>query len=365
MYKMGKADKINSKINLNSTTILILISIALLAGLLIGGCSSKKETSKNIKSVETSKVPISSIKDVADCNKLNDRDKANCYKELAYIKRDQSICDNIEVYGIKDQCYTIVAIAKQEASICKNTEDPHYNSECYKGIAIAKNDLRICDEISSEAYKDGCYREFSKAKGNQSVCENIKKQGVKCDCYSDIAMKKKDISICINAPRECQDFCYSLAAQDIPACENIKSQYAKEGCYEIIAIRNEDATICEKLEKQIERDFCIAKVGVRKEDFSVCDIVQNQTIKEGDCYFEIFEEYVTDKFNGKYTKQDITDITICYKIQDELVKSYCYMAVAVGRRDTSVCDQIEDQPLRDGSNGCYEAVNKIKLLNKS
>lgn len=125
------------------------------------------------------------------CDKIvypDTRDK--CYYDIAPVKKDQSICENIQAEHIRDWCYIRVARAKEDPDICERVTEPRGNRrKCYVSLAKELQNPDICERIRKKVNKDMCFSEIAKIKQDASICDRISDRYTKNGCVNSVKAK--------------------------------------------------------------------------------------------------------------------------------------------------------------------------------
>ncbi|MFH1592580.1 MAG: hypothetical protein ABIB47_04395 [Candidatus Woesearchaeota archaeon] len=135
-----------------------LLSILLVIGfIVISGCNKSQTTAG----------PLT----ISDCDvKESEISKYICISEVAKLKIDETICNNIEHKGkgIQDNCFMQVAIAKKDERICQKIKnnDLENKDQCLSAVAIQKNEKSICNKIEITRIKTLCIDKVTRLGGN-------------------------------------------------------------------------------------------------------------------------------------------------------------------------------------------------------
>ena len=128
--------------------------------------------------------------DPALCEKGEDDNKIYCYRELAIINKNASLCEKIDTIGDRTICYLWVAIMTENSSLCKKAgirEDAPIVGKCIN-ILIKKDETKCKDYL--------CYSRIAAAKKDVSICEKIKGDQIGKDiCYYMVAVRLVNATI--------------------------------------------------------------------------------------------------------------------------------------------------------------------------
>ncbi|MCX6736542.1 MAG: hypothetical protein NTW73_00405 [Candidatus Parcubacteria bacterium] len=198
--------------------------------------------------------------------------------------------------------------------------------------------------------KDSCLESFAVANQDISICDKIQQILTKNQCYLNVALAKQD-------PSNCEKIEINITERHGLTILRDGWTIGKEACYSSIAVIKEDISICDNMQEKSEKYLCISNVAITKQNLSICDIIQDQVIKN-DCYsnVSIFRQALSmcgpaDYYSSREPYDcllklvvaygDKLDQSICEKIQDPDPRyiSHCYEAIALAKRDTSICDK--------------------------
>jgi len=222
------------------------------------------------------------------CENLEEKDRSDCYRELAVISKNPALCEKIIDEQISDRCNSQlknllknpidIAISTHDISPCNDYRDP---GVCIIKVAHALRDSSICDEVThlkqrclavantdpemcnNADYPDSClnevYKGLSIIEKDTSYCDKLKVEltyGEPWNCYWDVAVASEDSTICETS--KFSSSCYSYVATKLkrPAiCDNIESEVTRPICYYVAVLASlEDYSV--KIEKNQE---CIHK----------------------------------------------------------------------------------------------------------
>lgn len=102
---------------------------------------------------------------LTDCQGLTGTGLEVCYKEVAKVTGDKTICARISTDWEQNNCYFGVACETGDISICEDFENelgPTYSTTalCYKCVAIKNQDELVCDKIRDTPVQEACYNSF-------------------------------------------------------------------------------------------------------------------------------------------------------------------------------------------------------------
>lgn len=299
---------------------------------------------------------IKASQDGADvCEQIRDwknlLERSYCFFFLAEARLEPNLCENIEIsepgFFNQSDCYRDIAFVKRDFSIC----DKIKNSDCKIRIILQIQDPSLCEGLD-DFYKEDCYTELAKLSKNPLLCGRIsKKFGEQDECYDKVAKVAKDESICDfiapsselatkvcypdenkpSLPPTCyyfptiKDFCYRDVAaikKDISVCDQVPENVNKDLCYEAVLETIKDISICTKMKDPYKKDFCYITIAVNQKDSTICSDV---IYKKDRCYTQVAEVN--------------NDVFLCDQVSQ---KDDCYHDVAIFVKDVAVCDLIQD-----------------------
>jgi hypothetical protein len=116
------------------------------------------------------------------CDKITNATYKNpCYREVAISILNPSLCTKISNIPNeeKDGCYTQVALKTENPSLCLQVDNPTTKDICYGNIANVKGDVSICDNVKNSDWKILC---ISAVNRNTSKCGSIQNADIKNIC---------------------------------------------------------------------------------------------------------------------------------------------------------------------------------------
>ena len=134
-------------------------------------------------------------KDPSVCEKAIGHENI-CYKEVAISLNDSEICEEIDEF-LKFEC---LAIINKDENFCKEIKDLG-RANCLHEIAVLKEDPSICEEIAWENRKgslgDRCFYDLAILKNDAELCEKVLFSYDNTMC---LAIVNRDRSLCKNLP---------------------------------------------------------------------------------------------------------------------------------------------------------------------
>ncbi len=125
------------------------------------------------------------------CTTIRDtRLKDNCLYNLIKAEKDEGLCYMIESDNFKFQCVIDIAIIKKDPKICGNSfffeNHPDEKDECYRKIALVNNDTSLCDNVKDNFYKSLCLKNIKEVNEKILQCEKISSE--KASCYENLVV---------------------------------------------------------------------------------------------------------------------------------------------------------------------------------
>jgi hypothetical protein len=82
-------------------------------------------------------------------------------------------------------------------------------------------------------------------------------------------------------------------------------------------------------------DYCYLEIYKVTKDPSLCDKIVDNNMKDSSCFGDVFQQV-----------RSSLDVSVCSKINTQIYKDYCYNIIAVGKSDTSFCQNIQDSTVK-------------------
>ena len=174
-------------------------------------------------------------------------------------------------------------------------------------------DLETCNKISvfNRFQKHQCYLRLIEIEPSLELCLKLNIEIQRDDCYTALAKSNKDPNLCDKT-----------------------ATWKKDICYRDLASLTADEKLCEKIDgSKIECYISVAKV---KKDPNIC-----RNLEEGqeDCY----QEVAVASNNPQ----------LCEELKDNIKTMLCYTVVASRLRDSSICENINEEAFK---NDCYSNI---------
>jgi len=133
--------------------------------------------------------------------------------------------------------YKNLAISEKNPSFCEKTE---FKDRCYKELALILDDFSLCEKLPTKPGhsfgKEVCYQEFIYKFKSLSECEKLLTQDSKDICIDYFAVHNRDFSLCDAIVSESKrNDCYATAAfytKDPSICEKITAEGERKSCYQ-------------------------------------------------------------------------------------------------------------------------------------
>lgn len=158
------------------------------------------------------------------CTTPGTSDTANCYTLWAWIQNDPSVCNRINVTGLRDDCIHNATVSGGYHPQCEDFSIANNRDSCYYGLAKSEG-LLYCDKI------EGYYFNFTKpTPGAKPDYTYVNQKG---ECYASFAVNIGESSTC-DRPMESdmRDVCYYIFSQKFGSvfCNKISNSTLKSGC---------------------------------------------------------------------------------------------------------------------------------------
>ena len=207
---------------------------------------------------------------INDCENFSEQDQI----DECYLKHSENIiyCENIKQSAMRDLCYYNFAINDTDLNLCRkmNSTNPFY---CYKKIADLTNNASICYDIEDAGWKDLCLKSYGEMNSNFTVCNDINDFNFKNDCLINVSQALNDESICEHIE-------LSYRCNEGVKLNCVKIRTYQDQCYTPIALNKKDIKICNMIEDLIFRSQCIKALAVQEKDISICKMIEFSPIKE-------------------------------------------------------------------------------------
>lgn len=245
-----------------------------------------------------------------------------------------SECVKIKDQFLRDNCLMDKGKEYNNSGICGMIESEHFRDECYWAVAVNTKDPDICDLVVSDDDRDYCYRNVAVSIRNLTLCEKIVEREIFYICQKGIAIVEGDPDLCdIIQERRIRDDCYKAIAVDTDEpeiCQGIFDIQKTESCYYDLALKLNRSDICEPLER-IQRDICLKSTALAILDVALCEDISSTEWKNN-CYDSI---------------SDLGYPFLCRYMEDVYWMDECYLRSAIGRQNSTLCENITDPGIRD------------------
>lgn len=195
------------------------------------------------------------------CNALKNGNINNCLSENL-LTLSQYFGQNYQ-----EECITNIAILKMDISICENIKDLTLKFKCFNQLAIAEDDISICKEKPvGTTHKESCYFSFAKTLGKIEICDEFfskeTNENMWISCSAEVAKTSLNM-----------DYCARLE-------ENKEYTYSKYNCENQIITETLDPEVCHKV-TYFTQDECFETIAGIKQDISICQMMSEMS---GWCY---------------------------------------------------------------------------------
>ncbi len=118
-------------------------------------------------------------------------DGNTCIMKIAVIKHDVALCRTINHAEIEKECFQNVVIEAADSSFCESMVDRE-KSECFYDLAMLTQNESLCEkmDVKYSGYikgSDMCFFEFARKKQDRTLCEHIIDViGARKNCLNEI-----------------------------------------------------------------------------------------------------------------------------------------------------------------------------------
>jgi len=100
-------------------------------------------------------------KNISLCNEIENLFmKDSCYKIVSIDNLESSGCIKIESQQMKKDCYCDIMKETKDETICETMDlDISFKDKCYWNVASLKQDRSLCENIVDETLKEACSNE--------------------------------------------------------------------------------------------------------------------------------------------------------------------------------------------------------------
>lgn len=221
--------------------------------------------------------------------------------KLAVAFKDAEMCENIfELPCGGEGCATFRCARKVvenigDVKVCKSnyfavaSVSGYGVDDCYRTLALLHSDESLCALSVTPGGVAECYYAMAKKKDDSSICEHIPKGTevlqTKGTCYSQFVQNTKDFSICakLNAQSE-REVCIwpYLFVGEITSkfcTDNFINSDALTVCFHRAAISSKDPTVCNNIKTPV-KSRCFYDLARVKLDLNLCNsIIDSSDLK--------------------------------------------------------------------------------------
>lgn len=301
--------------------------------------------------------------------------KDDCLKNIGMQTADEEICQRISSSNKKDYCFYEIAKQLQDESICtlisaRYVGGAYLRDECY--LSIEGVDATVCGKLLDPTKVIECYNNAATTSLDKSICDLIDEWQPWYDCLYYVATNLPDYEICleldVNSQPCVKEIIENYSPVEKEVCDALKDLLARDNCYYDIAVEDLNISLCrEIITGRNLKNECIYEVAISLNEPNYCEeLSRNSIIRENDCYLElaknnqnpgICEEITTyDKYVACYSDIaiEVSQPEVCSSVQverfvgkDYSTKDMCYYNYAIGKADSSYCEMIINDILRE------------------
>ncbi|MFH1448300.1 MAG: hypothetical protein ABIG39_05545 [Candidatus Micrarchaeota archaeon] len=299
---------------------------------------------------------VLSTENITYCPKISQGSidlRDDCFYLHASDTNDKLLCSDITDKTLMKKCIREISVrecgllGEYDSAVCLvlANNDPSYcadingSQECYLEVAKKLPDVSACGFIENKVDEMACMGIVS---GDYGACMAFDYNTTQDSCYEKIAVDLNDYSICgtLLSTETYINSCYQTLAvvNNKPAlCTNLKTEPQRDLCYYLVGKGNNDYRVCNSIIETGRRDLCRIDVAKGLVDPSVCSNVENNYIRNYQCYSNII--------SGKgYT----IDIESCGRIPKEDMdwKDECFLRIFRETQDSTICGYIQQESIR-------------------
>lgn len=127
---------------------------------------------------------LGGAKTAADCAQKTASEKDQCYFDVALASQERDSCQLIGSLAKKNDCYYALAKAGVNSLVCeeiKGTASQGWKDECYRAVAEIKPDASLCQKVINLDWRNYCLAGAAK---NAAFCSAVKKASTKSACQA-------------------------------------------------------------------------------------------------------------------------------------------------------------------------------------
>lgn len=173
--------------------------------------------------------------------------------QFAFKKNDSSVCTVLRTTELRDNCFKFLAQISEDFSLCGKISDEREKGMCY---GSSKSTL-LCDNAysSDPRGKAECYSYVARRNNKSEICGTL--AGIDKEwCYIYVAVPENDSSVCGEMSNEWANACLAMINRDAAYCEKITNENVRWMC---VAELTKDTSICEKVKREnyiVNKDVC-------------------------------------------------------------------------------------------------------------
>lgn len=213
--------------------------------------------------------------------------------------------------------------ANQSFDACKIVTNAAIKESCVSAFAYKEQSSEKCSELTDAQSRNRCVAKAASCNGN-TTC---------------IAVAKNDLSICDNEDSCMFEFAYKT--QNSTICTQISGIQMKAAC--TYATTRSDA--CTQLQYPIQRDLCYSLYGEKTKEITACQLIRG-------------DKYLGTCFGAVAVERK--DATICASSGIGLEELWtCYTKVALETRNSTVCANIDIRATSARFDCAFESAKRL------
>lgn len=268
------------------------------------------------------------------CGTFGEQQTGTCLMALAVERREPFLCSEIpEASSWKSECYRRVAAVTGQTSLCSRIGPPTIQARCYAAAAAINRDAASC----------------------QPILAADKERKKKESALPPIELGSTDWNVDANYKA-----CVAVAQGNIDGCEAINNKTdsdARRLCFQELAFSKEDPALCARLQTEGSPIFvyhCIKEIGIRTGRASVCEQIPTQS---GTIAFQYRNECIRSvdllaRTSVKCEERDplcmgriaaaTHDVKVCRNLRSYTEIDNCLIAYAYKAGDGAPCIEMHD-----------------------
>ncbi len=197
----------------------------------------------------------------------------------------------------------VKAITNGDYTLCRQMSDEGQQSGCFTEVAKVKQDQTICENIDNSEFMKICIDKFNAYQDEVKNNEVINKARLSLDLSFCSQIQSSDRKEVCQAIVRNTIAIHTRYGENLPECEAENSQARRDSCYVQRAGSAQDYSLCIDVLQGSGRDTCYDSLGQVLSDPKVCRMATTK-ISQDNCLFNIalknnnFTKEVCDQLNN-------------------------------------------------------------------